>query len=139
MLTYNTKIICTYNTLEVFLETDNITNNEKQFIRDAIYRQELLNILGIDEFNEQIVYEKIHELYTMLYDCADFNECIRQTASHFITSRFLATNNEYGLMILFSFDYLHQTHLCISEFLETKKISRENIEELKQLICCKSI
>jgi hypothetical protein len=134
MLNYNTNFICTYNTENIFLETDNISMKEKEFIRDVIYRQELLNVLGINEFHEQVVYEKIHQLYNLLYDCADFNECITQLASQYISSRALATNNEYGLMLLFSYDYLHQTHVCISEFLQTQKISRENIEELKKLI-----
>jgi len=51
---YNTKVVCTYNTPEVFLETDNVSEDEKAFIRDVIYRQELLDILGIvnDNNNE---------------------------------------------------------------------------------------
>ena len=39
---YNTSIICTYNTPEVFVETDEVSNDERQFIRDVIYRQEIL-------------------------------------------------------------------------------------------------
>ena len=46
---YNTKLVCTYNTSDVFLDSDNITEDEKKFICDTIYRQELLNILGIEE------------------------------------------------------------------------------------------
>jgi hypothetical protein len=49
---YNTKVVCTYNTPEVFLETDDITDDEKAFVRDIIYRQELLDILNIDYENE---------------------------------------------------------------------------------------
>ena len=32
---YNTKIVCTYNTSDVFLESDSITHNEKKFICDV--------------------------------------------------------------------------------------------------------
>ena len=46
---YNTKVVCTYNTSEVFLEEDNISEEEREFVRDVIYRQELLDILGIDK------------------------------------------------------------------------------------------
>ena len=49
---YNTKVVCTYNTPEVFLETDNITDDEKTFIRNIIYRQEFLNVLNIDYEND---------------------------------------------------------------------------------------
>ena len=48
---YNTKVVCTYNTPEVFLETDNVTDDQKSFIRDVIYRQELLDILGINDID----------------------------------------------------------------------------------------
>ena len=41
----NTKIICTYNTDEIFEPTDKLTERDKEFVRDVIYRQELLNIL----------------------------------------------------------------------------------------------
>ena len=58
---YNTKIKCIYHTKEVFKETDTISDSEKEFIRDAIYRQELLDILGISEFNEEI-----HLVYSFL-------------------------------------------------------------------------
>ena len=49
---YNTKVICTYNTPDVFSVDDNINEEEKGFVRDTLYRQELLNILGIEDFND---------------------------------------------------------------------------------------
>ena len=74
---YNTKVVCTYNTPEVFLETDNITNDEKTFIRDIIYRQELLNILDIDyenndENNEEKISEAIKNEYTPVNNLPQF-------------------------------------------------------------------
>jgi hypothetical protein len=66
---YNTKVECTYNTPEVFLETDNITDDEKTFIRNIIYRQELLNILDIDyENNDEDNDEKISERSKNYYE-----------------------------------------------------------------------
>jgi hypothetical protein len=40
----------TYHTTEVFLETDEITDDEKDFIRNCIYRQELVNLFNLEEF-----------------------------------------------------------------------------------------
>ena len=51
---YNTKISCTYNTLEVFLDTDEVTEKEQEFIRDVIYRQELLNIFELNILRNMI-------------------------------------------------------------------------------------
>ena len=76
---YNTKIVCTYNTPEVFLETDNITTDEKMFIRDIIYRQELLNVLDIDyENNDEDNEEKISEAIKELYNRAKDSTCLRK-------------------------------------------------------------
>lgn len=128
---YDTKIVCTYNTSEVFLEEENqnISDDEKEFIRDAIYRQELLNILGMEEYNEHEMNKAIHELYDKVKDCVQLDECIIKLAS-----RFMTTDKEFGLMIMFSYDYMYLSHICISEFLETNKIDEKNIRKLKNII-----
>ena len=64
---YNTKFVCTYNTPDVFSVDDNISDDEKKFVRDVIYRQELLNILGMEDFNKVcicncLVHEQRHLL-----------------------------------------------------------------------------
>ena len=58
---YNTKIVCTYNTLEIFTDYEKnfLKDNEKDFVRNVIYRQELLDILGIDDYNEKNLDKKI--------------------------------------------------------------------------------
>ena len=47
---YNTKYICTYNSDDIFLETDLLTDEEKEFIRDELYREDLLNIFIMNEY-----------------------------------------------------------------------------------------
>jgi hypothetical protein len=126
---YNTKIICTYNTSEVFLESDNITDVEKDFIRDALYRQELLNILGMEEYNEKEMDRAINELYQKVKENKELKECMLKLAGHF-----MSIDEEFGLMIMFAYDYMHLTHICISEFLETGKISEKNMWNLKFII-----
>lgn len=126
---YNTKVVCTYNTSEVFLEEDNISEEEKEFVRDVIYRQELLDILGIDEYNEKIIDKRIHELYEKVKENDFIKECMLK-----LTEQFMRTDADFGLMIMFSYDYLHLTHLCISEFLDTGKISETNILKLRSVI-----
>jgi hypothetical protein len=126
---YNTNVVCTYNTSEVFLEDDNINEEEKEFVRDAIYRQELLNILGINEYNEEKIYTVIHELYQKVKDNYFIKEFMVKLAGGF-----MSTDEEFGLMILFSYDYLYLTHICVSEFLDTGKISEQNILKLSSVI-----
>lgn len=129
-LMYNTKVICTYNTPEVFLDDDDINEKEKEFIRDVIYRQELLDILGIEEYNEKELYEGIHELYKRVQNNRFLKECMIQLASKHLMN----IDAEFGLTILCSYDYLYITHICVSEFLNKGKISEINMANLKSVI-----
>lgn len=126
---YNTKVVCTYNTSEVFLESDNITDDEKGFIRDAIYRQELLNILGMNDLNDKELDSSLHDVFTKIKEQPFLKECMLKLAGHF-----MSVDEEFGLMIMFSFDYLDSAHTCISEFLETGKISFKNEFKLRSLV-----
>ena len=126
---YNTKVTITYNSSEVFLESDEITEDEKEFIRDALYRQELLNIFEIEEYNEKKIDLSIHKLYKKIQGCNELKDCMTKLASYFMSEE-----DELGLMILFSYDYMYLTHICISEYLETNQVSENNMKRLKALI-----
>jgi hypothetical protein len=126
---YNTKITCTYNTNDIFLDTDVITQEEKDFVRDALYRQELLNILGMEKYNEKEMDKSMNELYHKVKDNKELKECMIKLAGHF-----MSLNEELGLMILFAYDYMYLTHICISEFLETGEISEMNMWKLKSVV-----
>jgi hypothetical protein len=126
---YNTKILCTYHTSDVFLNSDELSETDMDFIRDSIYRQELLYILNIEEFNEYEMNIALHELYEKIKGSTELIECMRKLASHFTS-----TYEEFGLMLLFAFDYMYLTHICICEFLETGQISELNITNLKKIV-----
>ena len=131
---YNTQVVCTYNTPEVFLETDNITDDEKAFVRDTIYRQELLDILDIeydndDNDNDLKINNAINELYKRIKYCEQLTKCMLKLAR-----KYMATNEEFGLMLLFSYDYMYLTHICICEYLETGDIDNENITNLEKAL-----
>jgi hypothetical protein len=126
---YDVKFVCTYNTPDVFIETDNISPEEEEFVRDAIYRQELLNIFGLDEYNETEIDASISQLNKKLENCDELKECMLKLAGNFMIS-----DKEIGLMILYSYDYMYLTHICVSEFLENGKIDEMNILKLKAAI-----
>ena len=126
---YNTQVVCTYNTPEVFLETDNITDDEKAFVRDTIYRQELLDIFYENDYNDDKLSIAINELYTKVKYCEQLTKCMLKLAG-----KYMATNEEFGLMLLFSYDYMYLTHICICEFIETGEISNENITNLEKAL-----
>ena len=137
---YNTKVVCTYNTPEVFLETDDITDDEKAFVRDIIYRQELLDILNIDYENEDNdnddkISEAVKELYNRVKDCAELRKCmVKVVEKHMNVGKYMTNNEELGMMLLLSYDYMYLTHICISEYLDTGAISHENMRKLEKAL-----
>jgi hypothetical protein len=126
---YNTKFVCTYNTPDVFIETDNISQEEEDFVRDAIYRQELLNIFGMDAYNETEMDKAFLELYKKVEKYDVLEEYMLKLAGNFMTD-----SKELGLMLMYSYDYMHLTHICVSEFLDNGKINETNILKLKAAI-----
>lgn len=126
---YNTKFVCTYHTPEVFLDTDNITEDEKEFIRNTIYRQELLYVLGMEEYNETKINTAMSEIYSKAKENDELKKCMNKLAG-----QFMRADDEFGLMLLFSYDYMYLTHICISELFETNKITQESLLNLKNII-----
>ena len=126
---YNTKFICTYNTDEIFNHTDKINIDEKNFVRDAIYRQELLEIFCMKEFDEMEMDRNLKNLYNKIKNCNELKECMLK-----LSSFYMSTDEEFGLMILYAFDYMYISHLCISEYLDCGKISDNNLSKLKSII-----
>ena len=126
---YNTKVICTYNTPDVFSVDDNINEEEKGFVRDTLYRQELLDILGMEEFNDSEMEKTIHQLYKKISENPFIKECVLK-----LSGQFMSIDCEFGLMIMFSYDYMYLSHICISEFLDTGSISEKNMSKLRSII-----
>jgi hypothetical protein len=136
---YNTKYICSYMDSDVFIETDNVTETDKDFVRNCIYRQDLLNIFNLDKFDETVIikqletiYDKVINSYNALEKCegvnTDFYNCIKKLSS------MINVDEKMALLVLYSFDYLYLTHICVCEFLETGKISTSNIQNLENNI-----
>lgn len=46
----------------------------------------------------------------------------------------MTNDSIFGLMILYSFDYLYLTHICVSEFLLKGHVSQTNIQQLDNIL-----
>ena len=89
----------------------------------------------IDEFHNMTknnLYDENDNLYKIINGQKFLNLCITKISNNF----FCSSDLELGFMVLFSFDYLYLAHNCISEFIETGKISENNnsLIELKKLL-----
>jgi hypothetical protein len=128
---YNTEVICTYNTESIFLEIDELTEHDKEFIMDAVYRQELLNIFDIEDYDDMKIDIAMMNLYENIKGCKELEKSIKKIAGDLYS-----LDGIIGLMLLFSYDYMYLTHVCVSEFLKTGKVSETNIFNLEKKIFC---
>lgn len=126
---YDTKFECRYYKDDVFLESDKISDEEKNYIRDILYKEDLLNIFNIDFDDYYDVFKNIiSELYNKIKECIPLKKIMKKMAEILMSE-----DEETGLCILYSYDYMYITHKCVSEFLDRGLISKENIELLDKI------
>jgi hypothetical protein len=111
----------TYHTNEVFLETDEVTEDEKKFIRNCIYRQELLNLFDLEDFDEVLMNQRMSFLYKKIVFDSDFQIILEK-----LQDTYFLPSKEDCFTLLFSFDYLYMTHLCFCDLFESGKIEKEH-------------
>ena len=100
-----------------------------EFSFSLFLQQELLNILGMEDFNDSEMETIIHELYKKISENPFIQECVIK-----LSGQFLNIDKEIGLMLMFSYDYMYLTHICVSELLDTGSISETNISNLRSII-----
>jgi hypothetical protein len=129
---YNTKYICSYQNKDIFLEEEEklLSQEEKDFILNCLYRNDLLYIFDIEDF-DKCEYKK--KLFDELYEKVKLNSflhsCIKKLASDFNNE-----TEEFGIVLFYSFELLYLAHPCVSEFLETGLVSQQNMNLLKEKV-----
>ena len=108
---------------------ENETEEEKENIRTALYQKDLLAVFNMDEFDEDVINKKIRELFLLIQENEDLFLCMNN-----ISKKTIFSNEEIGLMIMYSFEYMYLSHFCISEYIKTGFISEANLNNLKQAI-----
>ena len=118
---YNTKYVCSYLDSDVFIETDNISDDDRDFIRNCIYRQDMLNIFELDDFEPVAINASIESIYELIKYNSKFDEIINHVGDG---------DGLMGLTILFSYDYMHLTHPCICKYIETTEVNTTELEKI---------
>lgn len=133
---YNTKYVCCYNRDDVFLETDVVNELEREFIRNVLYKKDLLNIFNMneeDEINYDLINDYIRKIYVLIKEPTENSKIMEYIKK--LACQYMIYDIDIGFTILFSFDYLYLIHPCICDFLETGKITSENLDNFKKYIC----
>jgi len=127
---YNTNYECRYHKDDVFLETDEVNEQEKDFIRDVLYREDLINIFDMEEDDTfDLFTSEITDVYQKIKHYEPLHNSIKKLASDLFTE-----DMETGFCILYSYHYMYMAHKCISEYLDKGFISEENIILLENLV-----
>lgn len=120
---YDTTYKCRYNLDSVFLDSDEVNDDQKDYIRDILYKEDLIHIFNTESYEVFDCF--IGNLHDKLINHEKMKECMKIAAKTLVSE-----NTELGLCILYSYDYMYLTHICVSEYLDTGLISDENIDEL---------
>lgn len=127
---YITKYECFYNDdSKMFRVTDNLTDQDKLEIKDCVYREDLVNVFGLDEFDERLINDEIDHLYEKMQHITDLYVILDTLAA-----KMISTDRSIGFLILFSYDYFFLTHQLICDFIENNKIDNDKITELINLV-----
>jgi len=132
---YNTKYECRYYKDDVILPDDKVSLEEEEYIRDILYQEDCLNIFSIndreniDEDNSKLISKAIYNLYEKIKDSDVLKIFMLKAAGNIISEDLLL-----GLCILYSYDYMHLIHECVSEYLDTGFISLESIDRMNKIL-----
>ena len=113
MVTYNVDFVCTYMHSES---------------NDA-YRDDLLDLLGVEKFDDDVINGRIAEIAKDISGSADIKPLLERSAG-----RFLSEDLEVGLMALFSYDSLHLIHGCLCDFYSLGKVSEGRLTPLQDYL-----
>jgi hypothetical protein len=123
---YNGDHICMYN---YAVSLPDISEHEKYIIQHKLYKQDILSIFFLDEFDETQLNKNIHQLYEHITPNDKLKSVIMKAAA-----LVMSMDEEIGFLVLFSFDYLYATHDCIRDILKTGSISYKNMNRLEELV-----
>ena len=105
---YNSSFLCEYRA----------TENETQ------YRKEFLRIFNLDSYDETRIIDLQNLLAELLDKVEEFHELFMKASEH-AAKMMMAPNMEndasFGLIIMFSYDYLDLFHECVKEYLDNNE------------------
>ncbi len=133
-------MICTYYYYDVELKKkipcelmnmNLIVEQQPDDICDLIYQTDYLQLFGLVEFDYNVINAEMKKIYETdgVKTNVRLQECIKKAANMFLTE-----DLELGFMVLFSYDYLFATHLCICDVLENGSIQEKHLDLLTKLL-----
>ena len=123
---YNTNYNCLYKKKDIFDEQPLLTEDQMISIRDDLYRNDVLNIFNLNEYDEEKLSKELDDIYETLTSCKILLTFIEKIIEHNGYEKDL----KWGIIFLFTYENLHLFHPCISDYILYNKISSENLIKL---------
>lgn len=127
---YNSNYVCFYNDDDKLFPPNHKLSLEDQYeIKDLIYKEDLLNVFGLQEFDDRQINTEIFKLYKDVSEWEELHPILDKLAS-----KLMSTDREVGFLILFSYDYFFITHEIVREYFNNNHIDKDKINELAIMI-----
>lgn len=137
---YNTKVICSYPyydpELRKLLPESECNQTHLDILgedeypeesADWLYRAELLQIFGLEQFDEDRIVKEVAALFPQVKNY--FADLTMKLAN-----QMLSNDEEFGFVMMFSYNTLFAIHKCMCEFMETNTISENTLLFLKKVL-----
>lgn len=138
---YENKYRCKYkNELEIdkYKTMTKTTNNDIDIeidIESELYRLDILKIFKIKKYNENNITQTIDCIYDHFIKYNQQPNVIKfKNIINKASNLFLSEDVKLGLTILYSYEYMNETHNCICEIIDKNNIDDKTIEKLEKII-----
>ena len=105
---YNSNYKCWYDNEDIMFSRDELqklSQEDKHDIKDVIYKEDFLNIFGLNIFDEKAINEEMELLYERVKGIESLHPLLDTLAN-----RMLSDDRFDGFYVLFSYDYLYLFH-----------------------------
>lgn len=105
-----------------------LSKNKDDFENDDQYRDDLLGVFDINEYDDDAIYKTINDIYEMFKVRPEFNELVNVSKASWMSE-----DDKVGLMGLFTYDYFYLFH-DVLKMLHDNQSSHESYKTLIDLL-----
>ena len=101
---YNIDYKCIYHKDDIFIDSDNLSDENKYLIRDELYRNDILNIFQLEIYDDELLSKKFDDLYNKISKCSILTDYISNLMNQYYG---FDEDTKFGIIFLLSYDNLY--------------------------------
>lgn len=129
---YDSHYKCSYKVNSSVERFKEIEKREREIsldvdIESEMYRLDLLRIFKLDSYDDARIGKVFDNLLEIIRDTNNdmFMNCLEKAGK-----LFLSDDISIGMCVLYSYEYMHLTHICISELINNGIIQNDSVQHL---------